>query len=116
MGRRSCVRVLALCLVAGSAGLSSADTYPRQPGIDVAHYVFRLTLSDETDAIEGQATVDIRVLSDGVAATVQVDWAGAQLRTHLLAGRGLARTLTTGDPVSLSASPEHVHLIPIETH
>ncbi len=68
MGRSSCVRVLALCLVAGSAGLSSADTYPRQPGIDVAHYVFRLTLSDETDAIEGEATVDIRVLSDGVAA------------------------------------------------
>ncbi len=54
MGRSSCVRVLTLCLVAGSAGLSSADTYPRQPGIDIAHYVFRLILRDETDAIEGE--------------------------------------------------------------
>jgi ABC-type Fe3+/spermidine/putrescine transport system ATPase subunit len=54
------------------------------------------------------------IVNDGVAATVQVDWAGAQLRTYLLAGRGLARTLATGAPVSLSASPEHVHLIPVE--
>ena len=49
-----------------------------------------------------------------MAATVVIDWAGAELRTHLLAGRGLARTLTAGDPVSLSVRPDHVHLIPIE--
>jgi ABC-type Fe3+/spermidine/putrescine transport system ATPase subunit len=52
-------------------------------------------------------------VNDGVAFTVQVDWAGTELRTHLMAGRGLARTLQVGAPVSLSASPEHVHLIPI---
>jgi hypothetical protein len=44
--------------------------------------------------------------------SVQVDWAGTQLRTHLMAGRGLARRLEVGAAVSLSASPEHVHLIP----
>jgi ABC-type Fe3+/spermidine/putrescine transport system ATPase subunit len=54
------------------------------------------------------------IVNDGVSATVQVEWAGTQLRIHLLAGRGLARTLTAGAPVSLSASPEHVHLIPVE--
>jgi putative spermidine/putrescine transport system ATP-binding protein len=54
-----------------------------------------------------------RVVNDGVAVTVQVDWAGTELRTHLMAGRGLARTLEAGATVSLSASPEHVHLIPI---
>jgi spermidine/putrescine transport system ATP-binding protein len=53
------------------------------------------------------------VVNDGVSVTVQVDWAGAELRTHLMAGRGLARTLEVGAPVSLSVSPEHVHLIPI---
>jgi ABC-type Fe3+/spermidine/putrescine transport system ATPase subunit len=53
------------------------------------------------------------IVNDGVSATVQVEWAGTQLRTHLLAGRGLARTLVVGAPVSLSASPEHVHLIPV---
>jgi ABC-type Fe3+/spermidine/putrescine transport system ATPase subunit len=53
------------------------------------------------------------IVNDGVAVTVQVDWAGTELRTHLMAGRGLARTLEVGASVSLSASPEHVHLIPI---
>jgi tungstate transport system ATP-binding protein len=53
------------------------------------------------------------VVSDGVSVTVQVDWAGAELRTHLMAGRGLARTLRAGVSVSLSASPKHVHLIPV---
>jgi ABC-type sulfate/molybdate transport systems ATPase subunit len=54
------------------------------------------------------------IVNDGVSATVQVEWAGTQLRTHLLAGRGLARTLVAGEPVSLSASPEYVHLIPVK--
>jgi ABC-type Fe3+/spermidine/putrescine transport system ATPase subunit len=52
-------------------------------------------------------------VNDGVALTVQVDWAGTELRTHLMAGRGLARTLQVGASVALSASPEHVHLIPV---
>jgi len=52
------------------------------------------------------------VVSDGVAVTVQVTWAGQELRTHLLAGRGLARTIAPGDSVTLSVRPEDVHLIP----
>ena len=54
------------------------------------------------------------VVSDGVAVTVTVEWAGLDLRTHLLAGRGLARTITCGDSVTLSIRPEDVHLIPRE--
>jgi len=53
------------------------------------------------------------VINDGVSVSVGVDWAGSELRTHLTAGRGLARTLEVGAEVSLSANPEHVHLIPI---
>jgi ABC-type sulfate/molybdate transport systems ATPase subunit len=52
------------------------------------------------------------IVSDGVAATVGVAWAGLELRTHLLAGRGLARTLRAGDGVTLSVRPEDVHLLP----
>ena len=52
------------------------------------------------------------VVSDGVAATVTLEWAGRELRTHLLAGRGLARSLEPGDSVTLSVRPEDVHLIP----
>jgi len=61
----------------------------------------------------GQARVRT-IVSDGVAATVSLDWAGLELRTHLLAGRGLARGLSTGDSVSLSVRPADVHLMPRE--
>ncbi len=44
----------------------SADTYPRQPGIDALNYTFRITLSDETDEIIGEATVDIRLMNNTV--------------------------------------------------
>ncbi len=51
------------------------------------------------------------IVSDGVASTVSLDWAGLELRTHLIAGRGLARTLAPGDSVTLSVRPEDVHLM-----
>jgi len=44
-----------------------ADTYPRQPDIDIRHYAFRLDLTDAADAIQGQATVTARLRRDGVA-------------------------------------------------
>jgi len=53
------------------------------------------------------------LVDDGVTAHVGVAWAGLELRTHLLAGRGLARTLSVGDPVSLSVRPQCVHWIPV---
>ena len=53
------------------------------------------------------------IINDGVSVSVGVDWAGSELRTHLMAGRGLARTLEVGAEVSLSANPEYVHLIPV---
>jgi len=45
---------------------ATADTYPRQIGIDAVHYVFRLTLSDDTDEIVGEAIVDLRFIKDGL--------------------------------------------------
>jgi len=50
-------------------------------------------------------------VSDGVATTLTLEWAGFELRTHLIAGRGLARTLAPGDSLTLSVRPEEVHLI-----
>lgn len=43
-----------------------ADTYPRQAGVDVLHYAFRLTLRDDTDAIAGEATVRVRARAAGL--------------------------------------------------
>lgn len=61
-------------LIAGITLLTSSfntettfrDTYPKNPNIDVLNYVFELTLSDETDVIEGRTTVDVRFLKAGM--------------------------------------------------
>jgi len=45
----------------------NADTYPRQPGVDAVHYVFRLGLSDQSNEISGETTVTVRFLRDGIA-------------------------------------------------
>ena len=57
-------RFLLLALVA--ALYLAADTYPRQTGIDAQHYVFRLTMSDDSDEISGEATVELRFVRGGV--------------------------------------------------
>ncbi len=56
---------LALC-----ASLAFADNYPRQPGIDAQHYVFRVTLSDDNDEIAGETTADLRFVSEGVTQVI----------------------------------------------
>jgi len=53
--------VLLLALIL-SSGRGLADTYPRQPGVDAEHYVFRLTLlTTDSNQIEGEATVRLRI-------------------------------------------------------
>jgi len=52
-----------------------------------------------------------RVVSDGLLCTVAIAWAGHELRTHLVAGRGLAKTLAPGDAVLLSAQAGDVHVL-----
>lgn len=59
---------LCFCLFAGLFTKTAlADTYPRQAGIDALNYVFRVTLSDDTDEILGEATIDLRFLKDSLA-------------------------------------------------
>jgi aminopeptidase N len=50
---------------------AEADTYPRQPAIDVIHYVFRLSLMPGTDhQIDGDTTVGIRINTAGTREIV----------------------------------------------
>jgi aminopeptidase N len=56
----------ALLLAGLFLGAAFADNYPRQPGIDVQHYVFRITLSDASDEIAGETTVRVRIAQEGV--------------------------------------------------
>jgi len=62
--------VLALLTLASgpAAAPARADSYPRQPGVDIVHYAFRLTLRDDSDVIEGETTVEFRVVQDGLSA------------------------------------------------
>ena len=47
-----------------------ADTYPRQTGVDALHYTFRLSFSDTSDELQGEASIDIRFLADGISEVV----------------------------------------------
>ena len=42
------------------------DTYPKNPNIDVINYIFKLELSDKTDEITGEATIEVNFLVDGI--------------------------------------------------
>ncbi len=81
MKPESVVSLVCLALLAASAAF--ADTYPRQPGIDIENYRFELELSDETDEIIGSATVTVRFLEDG-AGEVALDLVG-----HTESGQGM---------------------------
>jgi putative spermidine/putrescine transport system ATP-binding protein len=61
----------------------------------------------------GKAVVE-SLLSDGVATVASLRLRDRIFTTHLLAGRGLARRLRPGDPISLAVSPEQVHAQALE--
>jgi aminopeptidase N len=90
--------VVPLCtLLLAAAGVRSArDTYPRNPGIDIEHYAFTITLSDTTDVIGGVATVRARFVAAG-QRTLRLDLVGV---ADSLQGAGM-----TVDAVRLVAGP-----------
>ncbi|MEX0907550.1 MAG: M1 family metallopeptidase [Gemmatimonadota bacterium] len=73
---------------------ASADPYPRQPGVDIEHYVFRLDLFDDTDEIRGTATVRVRFAA-GLNA-FELDLASADGEQ----GMTVAEVTLGGEPVA----------------
>jgi len=90
------ILLITCTLVLRPAAGALADTYPRQPGVDVQHYRFVLTLADETDAIVGEATVFVRLTGADVSR-VALDLAGL---TPERRGRGMVV-----DAVTAGADP-----------
>ncbi len=80
-------------LITATTG-TGRDTYPRQPGVDVDHYRFALTLSDSTDAIRGEATVTVRFTRDGLTEFF-LDLATAS------GGKGMTVTAVSSDSAPL---------------
>ena len=73
---------LALAIAISNLSAAFADTYPRQPGVDAWHYIFRLELSDTSPEIIGEATVDVRFIKDGVDK-ISLDLATATVGTGM---------------------------------
>ena len=96
--RRARSLVLALLVVATLGADTGLDTYPRRTGIDVEHYRFELTLSDDTDEIVGRATVSIRFRANGVVAVpldlTSVDGSGRGMRVSSVTRSGAALDYT----------------------
>ena len=61
-----------------------ADTYPKDPRIDILDYTYRISLYDSSDAINGEARIEVRYLADGVA-TLRLDLANLDPAT----GKGM---------------------------
>lgn len=86
--------LLALIAAVVLPSQSAADTYPRQPGIDVLNYAFEFTLSDSTDVIAGRAVIDVRFVSadvrairfDLVSPSAQPDGKGMRVESVLVDG------------------------------
>lgn len=97
--------LLAALLLWLAAPPLAADTYPRQPGIDVLHYAFSLALSDQSAAIEGDARVTLRVL-DIAVREVALDLVVADAAT------GMTVTAVTGEggPVSFTHADDRLRL------
>ena len=102
--RPSCnMRPLILSLLC--AGVAAADTYPRQPGVDVQHYIFRVTLSDQSDAVAGETTAVLKFVKDGVAEAF-LDLASAAN------GKGMTVDSVTSDgaPVTYQHAADRLRL------
>ncbi len=71
-----CRRLLLLLPLLLSAGVNApVDPYPRQPDVDVQHYLFRLELQDADDRIEGVAELTVRFTAAG-RSSFDLDLAG----------------------------------------
>ncbi|MEZ5289993.1 MAG: M1 family metallopeptidase [Vicinamibacterales bacterium] len=97
----------AIAVVAAWSSLAAADTYPRQPGVDARHYVFRLTLlTGDANAIQGEAAVTVRLLDNDVRA-LKLDLASPRAD-----GRGMTVTGVTagGAAVAFTHRENRLHL------
>lgn len=94
-------RILPIALLLCAVSLF-ADNYPRQPGVSPRHYVLRVTLSDDTDEIQGETTVEMRFLQPAVTAFA-LDLAGVR------DGKGMTVTAVTADEPANSTPLSYTH-------
>ena len=91
------LRLIALLLLFPAA--LRADTYPRQPGVDVIHYVFRVTLNDTASDITGETTITVRYLRDAVAE-LNLDLTSMSVATGMT-----VQSVRRGGPIDVPGPP-----------
>ena len=92
--------LLGLALIIAIPGSTPLrDNYPKNPNIDAINYVFRLTLSDETDEIVGEATMDVRFKIDGIT----------ELRLDLVNATGDGKGMTVSGVSSAGRTLDYRH-------
>lgn len=72
MAKRGCMHVLFLSLAIAAPAPLLADSYHRQPGVDLRDYAFDVTLSDASNEIRVRETIDLAFSADGVR-TLELD-------------------------------------------
>ncbi len=58
--------LITLLTILAHSSFAFTDTYPKNPKIDVLNYQFKIELSDDTDEIKCEVTIDLRYLGDGI--------------------------------------------------
>ena len=79
------------------SAFSFNDIYPKNPKIDALNYVFKLELSDDTDEIVCETTIDVRFLGEGIQE-LRLDLINASSE---LKGKGMRVSRVTSDGNSL---------------
>lgn len=78
-----------LAIAVSSAFAQQTDGYVRQPAFDVAHYALDLTLSDASNIIRGEATVNV-IIRDATDSTLHLNLKGLEVTSVTSTNRALA--------------------------
>ncbi len=89
-----------------SLSFSRADTYPKNPKVDVLNYAFRIELFDTTDEIKCTVTIDVRYVGEGVEF-LRLDLVKA---SAALANKGMSVSQVLSEGKSLNFSHENDEL------
>ncbi|MBO6575610.1 MAG: M1 family metallopeptidase [Rhodothermales bacterium] len=90
--------VAGLILLAGShvaQAPAKTDVYPKDYRVDMLNYAFHLTLSDDTDRIEGRAVIDVAFRGAGVDS-LRLDLTSVEGATGMAVAEVLWNGTTTG--------------------
>ena len=74
---------------------SYADTYLRQPEVDIVHYEIALALTDTSDSIVGTTRIHVRMRNDSVSG-MRLDFAGMQIDSLQIQGVRRSFSLRNG--------------------